>query len=448
MLFHEYRTEENQRLQQYILINMKPYNFLLPLILSSVVAISQPSKNILKNIPSGFAFRNELSQFVFMPGGQFISGIVMGRDSINLQTKYEAVTENFYLNKYEVSNAEYRQFVLYVRDSLAHRLLGHIIKTGHTEITDWQQKIDWKNEKLYPLMIKSDDRFYGMKELDTEKMMYRFAGDETVAVYPDTLVWIRDFAYSYNEPMAKKYFSHPAFNHYPVIGVSAIQAMAFCYWKTHQLNKALEAVGSKLKATVRLPSAAEWEYAARSGAGQLMDTNRYDFDIFDLTQRTDYPNPTYGDTDKSISNKGYKYNFGVIADANGFIVKSYADDGCFYMARRNSYKADKNGLFNLHGNVAEWTSTPGALNQPGINNMEADNLLKSLTTEFPRSPLAGLSPEEAHQYLQKFRVVKGGSWASVPFYLQPGANEYFLPGAAHSFIGFRTVLTVQEHSGQ
>jgi hypothetical protein len=35
-------------------------------------------------------------------------------------------------------------------------------------------------------------------------------------VYPDTLVWMRDFSYSYNEPMAKRYFAHPSFGNYPL----------------------------------------------------------------------------------------------------------------------------------------------------------------------------------------------------------------------------------------
>jgi hypothetical protein len=55
-----------------------------------------------------------------------------------------------------------------------------------------------------------------------------------VKVYPDTTVWIKDFAYSYNEPMHNDYFWHKAYGDYPVVGVKWTQK-SFCAWRT--LNK-------------------------------------------------------------------------------------------------------------------------------------------------------------------------------------------------------------------
>ena len=50
---------------------------------------------------------------------------------------------------------------------------------------------------------------------------------DEVPCYPDTLVWIRDFTYSYNEPWANMYFWHPSFDDYPVVGITWKQANAF-----------------------------------------------------------------------------------------------------------------------------------------------------------------------------------------------------------------------------
>ena len=63
-----------------------------------------------------------------------------------------------------------------------------------------------------------------------------FIKRDVINVYPDTLVWVHDFTYSFNEPMTKMYFSHPAYDDYPVVGVTWKQARAFSIWRTDLLN--------------------------------------------------------------------------------------------------------------------------------------------------------------------------------------------------------------------
>lgn len=52
---------------------------------------------------------------------------------------------------------------------------------------------------------------------------------------PDTLIWREEMAY--NEPYSQNYFKHPAYSHYPIVGVTWKQAMAYCQWRTDRVNE-------------------------------------------------------------------------------------------------------------------------------------------------------------------------------------------------------------------
>lgn len=326
------------------------------------------------------------AQVSYISAKSFNSLTYTGSDSVSFYGKRIASVRGFYISKTEVTNMEYREFAHYVRDSIAHSLLQHF--AGGNAI-DWNQKIDWKDDRLDSMMVSPDDRIYGRKDIDAEKIIFQidfFGQKETISIYPDTLVWIWDFSYSYNEPLAKRYFAHPAYNNYPVVGISQKQAMAFCQWKTAQINQSLK--NKNAEVVVRLPSNAEWE----SAAFEEKDT------INLLT-----------------GGKAYRYNFGEITDGNGITVKGYKDDGHFYTSPVKSFPPGSYGLYDMKGNVNEWTST----NQEEIIN--AQTRMEKLRSSF---------------------VVKGGGWNSSPFYLQAGVCQFFPVDAAHSFIGFRYVVNV------
>jgi formylglycine-generating enzyme len=351
------------------------------------VSFAQPSTLPIEKLP----VKNVLPNESYIPSKSFTSLSHTGSDSVSSYIPRIATNHSFYMSRFEVTNKEYRAFVLNVRDSTAHQLSGHF-KNGSNGI-DWSQPINWKDPVLEPMMLSPDESMYGMHQINTDKIRYELdhsGQKETICIYPDTLVWMRDFTYSYNEPLTMKYFTHPSFNNYPVVGINLKQAMAFCQWKSDQVNQLLDQAGSGYKVIIRLPTNTEWEAAA---------------------------------TDDKVKEKilspgrSYKANFGPISNDNGLTVKDYKEDGYFYTGPVDSYVAGVYGLYNMKGNVAEWTST-------GRDEiMDAD-----------------IKPEK----LKNFFIVKGGGWNSVPFYLQTGVCQFFPVDATHSFIGFRYLVYVMK----
>jgi sulfatase modifying factor 1 len=242
-------------------------------------------------------------------------------DQANTPVKTVSVP-SFWMDDTEITNNEYRQFVYWVRDSIARQLLsetipeflitegrkGSILENPHL---NWQEPIEWKNPDyqtaLEEMYIPETERFFNKKEIDTRKLRFEhywidykqaakransynfetqkyggtvvdatgkenpiqnrssFVMRESTPVYPDTLVWMRDYTFSYNEPLTEKYFSHVAYDEYPVVGVTWAQAKAFCEWRTKQLNSYQEMIKMPMVMDYRLPTEVEWEYAARGG---------------------------------------------------------------------------------------------------------------------------------------------------------------------------------------
>lgn len=227
-----------------------------------------------------------------------------------------------------------------------------------------------------------------------------FIMKDVINVYPDTLCWVRDFSYSYNEPMAKMYFWHPAYDNYPVVGVSWKQARAFSIWRTQLLNGYLSEGGQTFVQDFRLPTESEWEYASRGG--------------LDLSM---YPWGGY-----------YTRNYTGCFIANFKPLRGdYRADGGFHTVVVASFDPNDYGLFDMSGNVAEWTRNA------------FDESAFSFTDDL--NPDYFYEARESDPVVNKRKVLRGGSWKDIGYYMQCGTRTYEYQDTAKSFIGFRNVRT-------
>lgn len=406
---------------------------------------------------------------VAVPGGSFTMG-KQDEDVVGtLSSPTRTVTVSpFYMDETEVTNSEYRQFVKWTKDSLVRTKLAkmaefvsggvmvdangepitggiydfaykNIDTTGATPYEkymfenyydlggkldtlkplNWDVDIIWEPtefpdeyyvEVMDSLYFRKDESLNGVRTFDNKQLKYRyiwldqnqaakkggnrkdFMQNEVVSVYPDTTVWLKDFHYSYNDPMHQDYFYHPAYEDYPVVGVNWYQAKAFCNWRTK--NKNDYARGEKnefLVSNFRLPTEAEWEYAARGGLNFAK-----------------YP---WGGPSTTSDRGCFLANFKPVRG-------NYAVDGALYTVEGKSYNANDYGLYNMAGNVAEWTNT--AYN--------------------PASYYMGstMNPNVVDRK-NKRKIIRGGSWKDVAYFLEVSTRDYEYGDTARSYIGFRTV---------
>jgi len=194
----------------------------------------------------------------------------------------------------------------------------------------------WLKDSLYLDEVEITNYSY-LEYVSWAKEKYGKTDPELVKrVLPDTLV--RRMPLSYSEPLVDFYFRHPAYHDYPVIGVSHEQASAYCSWRTERVREYIQANRGKLKwpaenVYYRLPTAAEWEYAA---AGAL-DTSKFFFGHEQLKTKKGMPLII------SLESKEY-----LTRQGEGLSPQptSYGEPNAL-------------GFYNLIGNVAEMVSEKG-----------------------------------------------------------------------------------------
>ncbi len=407
-------------------------------------------------------------------GGTFTMGQVdqdVLYDYNNLPRR--VTVNNFFMDETEVSNIHYREYVYWV-----DRVIG----------------------STYPDVVNS--------------------------VRPDTLVWREELAY--NEPQVENYFSFPAFNDYPVVGVSWEQATDFAKWRSDRVNEMflvrkgvielnvdqsasnnfdteayligkykptdgpspLESlrpgnegqprIAAKSDGIIlpnyRLPSEAEWEYAALGMIGNLIEGSEIN------RERKLYPwdgksvRATKGkDRGDFMANfkRGRGDNMGVAGHLN---------DGAAYTANIYSYAPNAFGLFNMAGNVSEWVQdvyrplspidvedlSPfrGNVFERKVKDAEGQYELDSIGQVKKR--IESIEDNENRRNYQigdarnykdgdrlsdatygygvttlindKARVYKGGSWNDRAYFLSPGTRRFYQQDQASKEIGFRCAM--------
>jgi len=407
-----------------------------------------------------------------VPGGTFVMGNVEEDVTYEYDNIPKKVTvSSFYMDETEVSNVHYREYIHWME-----RTFG----------------------ETYPQLVRKS--------------------------LPDTLVWYEELGY--NEPFVKYYYRHPAYNDYPSVGVTWEQANEYCKWRSDRVNEnelikegiveydpnqygaenfnteayllgQYEGIEKKglpnldpngeptrrvrfddgiLLPDYRLPTEAEWEYAALAVIS-APDEERYD-------NRKSMPwegsSVRYAKHDKWQGDMlaNFKRGNGDYAGIAGNL-----NDKAEITAPVKTYLPNDFGLYNMAGNVSEWCLD---VYRP-MTSMDSEDFNPFRGNEFKtqaRDEEGNIAPKDSLGRIQyrelkedeigqrtnirkanainyrdgdeesesvydsdkttlisdKSRVVKGGSWRDPAYYLSPGVRRFMDQDKAANWVGFRCAM--------
>jgi formylglycine-generating enzyme len=400
------------------------------------------SSNRVYDSPRVSAFRG--SRLPAPPGMVYIpSGTIFYKSSQDSSDVGKNVSLSaFFIDQTEVTNKQYRQFVNWVADSVAvtdylnddqYFLEQPGNNTNDSLPADDGRLIDWKRvkkesplwqssnpeiqEKLRPMMTMEA----GKRVLNKALLNYRFSYlkmdgknndqyvTDVVGVMPVEDIWSKDFPNAQMSSMDANYFRHESFDYNPVVGVSWKQARAYADWRGKEIMNELQK-NSYLKGyqlTFSLPTEAQWQYAAE---GKL--------DPADTIQKT-----RLTIDDKKSDKKRLAVNF---KQGEG----TYSRDGSTFTVPVKSYTPNAFGVYNMAGNVSEWTLdafSPSAIEF--VNDL---------------NPVLLYDADDDASYALKRKVVRGGAWKDNGSMLNSDARNYEQQDESHSYIGFRCVMSAFE----
>jgi formylglycine-generating enzyme len=341
----------------------------LLLVLSGIVASLNASASNPDDWSEGQLLRKAPPGTVWIPEGTFLMGTNDKESFPNERPAHLVQVQGFWMDEHDVTNAEFSKFVE---------------ATGY--VTTAERKIDWEELKkeVPPGTPKPDDSALAAGAL----VFTPTAGPVPLNDLSAWWRWVRGA--NWRHPEGPESSIQGRENH-PVVQVSWHDAVAYAHW-----------------AGKRLPTEAEWEFAARGG----LESKRY----------------VWGDEFKP----GGKYMANTWQGL--FPVTNTAEDGFVGTSPVRSFPANGYGLYDMAGNVWQWCNDWYRVD----TNIEAAS--KDVCRD-PRGPTESYDPGDP--YAPK-RVVKGGSFLCNPSYCEsyrPSARRGTPPDTGSSHTGFRCVTS-------
>ncbi len=343
---------------------MKKNISIIVIILSLVACKEKTSKFIAE-----FAVDNTVTpktEMVWIEGGSFQMGAhskgYYGRE----YPAHQVEIDGFWMDTHEVTNAEYKEFV-----------------ETTNYITVAERKVNWEQLKkeLPPNTVKPHDSI-----LRPGSLVF-IASKVPVSLNNPGNWWFWTRGANWKHPQGPESTIEDKMDH-PVVHMAYEDAVAYCTW-----------------ADKRLPTEAEWEFAAKGG----LVGKKYTWGDEDATTRSDLANIYHGN----------------------FPYDNTGIDNYIGTAPVMQYKVNGYGLYDMSGNVWEWCS-----------DLYNENYYKEIAGTICKNPTGAQKNYNPRDPYATERVTKGGSFlchVSYCYNYRPSAREASSIDSGMSHIGFRTV---------
>lgn len=475
---------------------------------------------------------------VYVPGGSTI--IKYSQQATDSNCVKKVSLSSFFIDKTEITNQQYRQFVEWVIDSIAitnylrdddkYFKDAKVLDSASHEINT-VRRINWAKVDHKEIFDNAETRAKVRALLDErgqirkDSIQFAFTymrskgtnpktkpgtyATEAIPVYPDQEIWAKDLTNAQTDILVENYFTSPPYDDYPVVGVNWKQARAFCSWRSMTSN-GFTTVADYMKnyhLSYSLPSEAQWVYAAQQdmraynkmladggSLSQVKEPKKEEASnktakedksakedktakkdkkpkkggkkVTDSTAVVDVPPvetptaPAAGSedpnsswlssatttVDNSAALKEDTLAFydpmvpddknSIPSDKKGLTANfkqdegDYTGDGSPFTVPVMSYSPNDFGVYNMVGNVAEWTMDAYS---PSTFAFVADV-----------NPVLLYDADSNDSDPMKRKVVRGGSFLSNAKSLSPYSRDFEMQGTSHCFIGFRCVMGAPE----